>query len=158
MESKELLNEETYQKNNAKVKKTGKILLIVGAIVIVIALIFIILGITIFGNTATNSISSFETTGEISSNVGGMFGSFGFIAIGGFMNFIGWSLVIAGGIMMIISHRREIKAYTTQQVMPVAREGINKMAPTVGNVAKEIAKGIKEGMNEADSKIENSDK
>lgn len=27
-------------------------------------------------------------------------------------------------------------------------EGIEKMAPTVGNVAKEVAKGIKEGINE----------
>ena len=51
---------------------------------------------------------------------------------------------------MIIAHRREIAAFTTQQVMPVAKEGINGMASTIGNAAGEIAKGIKKGLNEAD--------
>ena len=30
--------------------------------------------------------------------------------------------------------------------MPVAKEGIEKMAPAVGNAAEEIARGIKEGL------------
>lgn len=42
--------------------------------------------------------------------------------------------------------RREIAAFTTQQVMPIAKEGIDEMAPTVGNAVKEITKGIKEGL------------
>lgn len=46
--------------------------------------------------------------------------------------------------------RREIIAFTAQQVMPVAQEGIEKMTPTVGNVAgsiaRDITKGIKEGL------------
>lgn len=63
----------------------------------------------------------------------------------------------------MITKRREITAFTMQQVMPVAQEGIEKMtptmtnaakemaeqmAPTIGNVAKEIAKGIKEGLDD----------
>ena len=55
---------------------------------------------------------------------------------------------------MFISHRREITAYTTQQVMPVAQEGIEKMTPTVadaaGSIAKSVSKGIQEGKKEAD--------
>ena len=31
-------------------------------------------------------------------------------------------------------------------MMPIAQEGIDTMAPRVGNAAKEIAKGIKEGL------------
>ena len=69
------------------------------------------------------------------------------------------SAMIAGSIYMF-AKRREIFAFTTQQVMPVAKEGIEEMAPTItkvakkgieemapaiGNVAKEISKGIKEG-------------
>ena len=46
-------------------------------------------------------------------------------------------------------------AYTTQQVMPVAQEGIEKMAPTIGSAAKEIAKGIKQGINEANKEQDN---
>lgn len=81
---------------------------------------------------------------------------------GGFVIFL--TLMISGSIYMI-AKRREILAFTAQQVMPVAQEGIEKMAPTVGKagaeimkdvaptigeVAKEVAKGIKEGMKEDD--------
>lgn len=31
--------------------------------------------------------------------------------------------------------------------MPVAKEGINAMSPTIGNAAEQIAKGIKNGLN-----------
>lgn len=66
-----------------------------------------------------------------------------FYMIGGFV--IIASCMIAGSIYMI-TKRREITAFTTQQIMPVAKEGIDKMAPTIGNVAKEITKGIKDGL------------
>lgn len=65
---------------------------------------------------------------------------------------IGAFIIIASfmgaGFIFFISRGREIAAFTTQQVMPVAQEGIDTMAPTVGNAAKEIAKGIKEGLND----------
>ena len=59
--------------------------------------------------------------------------------------------------------RREILAFSAQQVMPVAKEGIEEMAPTIGragkaiaeemapvygDIAKEIAAGIKEGLDD----------
>lgn len=68
-----------------------------------------------------------------------------FYVIGAFVIFL--SCMIAGSIYMT-TKRREILAFTTQQVMPVAKEGIDTMAPTIGNVAKEISKGIKEGSKE----------
>jgi hypothetical protein len=71
-----------------------------------------------------------------------MFGAFIIVA----------SSMIAGSIY-IFGKRREIAAFTTQQVMPIAKEGINEMAPTIGNVAGEIAKGIKEGMKDDDKGI-----
>jgi len=46
----------------------------------------------------------------------------------------------------ITTKKREIAAFGAQQMMPIAQEGIDTMAPTVGNAAKEIAKGIKEGL------------
>lgn len=70
------------------------------------------------------------------------------------------TLMIAGYIYML-AKRREIFAFTAQQVMPVASEGMEKIAPTIGKVgkeitkemapaygemAKEISKGIKEGL------------
>ena len=60
-----------------------------------------------------------------------MFGAFVIIA----------SCIVAGSIYLI-SKRREIVAFTAQQVMPVAKEGIDEMTPTLGNVLGTIAKGI----------------
>lgn len=71
------------------------------------------------------------------------FDSIPFYMFGGFIIFA--SVMIAGSIYML-AKRREIFAFTTQQVMPVAKEGIEEMAPTVGKAVKEIAKGIKEGL------------
>ena len=83
-----------------------------------------------------------------------------FYMFGGFI--ILASCMISFAITMI-TKRREITAFTMQQVMPVAQEGIEKMtptmtnvakemaeqmAPTMGEVAKEITKGIKEGLDE----------
>lgn len=55
------------------------------------------------------------------------------------------STMISFGIFMI-SKRREILAFSAQQVMPIAQEGIEKMAPTIGNAAGTISKGIAEGI------------
>lgn len=79
-----------------------------------------------------------------------MFGAFIIIA----------SFMISGAVFMF-SKRREMLAFQMQQVMPVATEGLEKVAPTVakvgkdvmkemapayGEMAKEISKGIKEGI------------
>ena len=79
------------------------------------------------------------------------FDSIPFYMIGGF-------IIVASGMIsfaiFMFAKRREIMAFTAQQVMPVAQEGIEKMAPTVGKamgtIGKGIAKGIKEGINEVD--------
>ena len=66
-----------------------------------------------------------------------MFGGFVIIA----------SCILCGGLYLNLVKRREILAYTAQQVMPVAQEGIEKMAPSIGKVAGEIAKNIKDSDN-----------
>lgn len=70
-----------------------------------------------------------------------MFGAFVIIA----------SCMISGAIFMF-AKRREITAFTAQQVMPVAQEGIDKMSPTIGNAAGAIAKGIKDGLKDDNNK------
>lgn len=70
---------------------------------------------------------------------------------------------VAGGIVIVMSiglssvcyreaNGREITSFYAQQLIPVAKEGIDEMAPTIGNAAKEIAKGIKEGVKDEDDK------
>ena len=80
--------------------------------------------------------SDFNRSFDLHSNISFyLFGAFVIIA----------SCMIAG-IIYMFSKRREIAAFTTQQVMPVAKEGIDEMAPTIGNAVGEIAKGIKKGL------------
>ena len=167
MEKKEYLNEERYQKNNAKVKNIGKVLLIVGIILLVISSILIVVGFMGFGSTAVSGFDIFNNFGNgnemnaMKSTAGSAFGSMGLFALGGFIGTTGFTLTAAGAIVIFIAHRREITAYTTQQVMPVAQEGIEKMTPTVANsvgtIASSVAKGIKSGINEANQESTNND-
>lgn len=154
MENEKYLNEETYQRNNQKVKKIGKILLIAGVVTLLAGLIMSILGFAQFGNTAVSSFGNNDLNGDSMQNTArGMLGSAGLFAAGGFISVIGFTLVSSGGIAIFISHRREITAYTSQQVMPVAQEGIEKITPTIANsagtIAQSISKGIEEGKKES---------
>lgn len=81
--------------------------------------------------SAKNSIDDFASAGFI------MFGVF--ICVASFMI----SLSI-----FFFAKRRQILAFSAQQVMPIAKEGIDEMAPTIGNAAGEIAKGIKKGLSD----------
>ena len=58
----------------------------------------------------------------------------------------------------IIKHAfsRNIAGYYIQQKMPVAKEGIEQMAPTIGKAAGDIAKGIKEGLNSSNNDNSNN--
>lgn len=78
-----------------------------------------------------------NSTGKFASNRSTMIGVF--ICI---------STCMISGFIFAVSKRRHILAFQTQQAMPIAKEGINEMAPTIGNVAGEIAKGIKQGLND----------
>lgn len=86
------------------------------------------------------------------------FAKTGFLMFGVFICIA--TCMISGSVYMI-SKRREMLAFSVQQVMPIAQEGIEKMAPSVakvgkaiaeemapvyGDIAKEISKGIKEGL------------
>lgn len=65
-----------------------------------------------------------------------------------------FSSFIALSIYITANHRK-IMAYQVQQVMPIAKEGIEKMAPSLGKagatISKEISKGIKEGLKDDDN-------
>jgi hypothetical protein len=151
MEEKKYLNEEEYQKNNAKVKKVGKIVLIIGISMFVIGITLLLIGFLGFGSSALNN--------DIDSATYQALGGMGLFVVGGLLNTFGFFAAGIGGMLLFISHRREITAYSTQQVMPVAKEGVEEMAPvaakaaetmapSAGKVAEEITKGVKKGLKE----------
>lgn len=133
MDKKEYLNEEQYQKTNKKVGLIGKILLIVGGIS------FIVCSILIFGN-----FLSLEISGLI-----------------GFLWVVSFAITSFGLMLFRQAHSRQLMAYMLQQQMPIVQEGTEKIAPTIGkagakvakamapaygDIAKEVSKGIKEGL------------
>ena len=147
MTKKEYLNEENYQRTNQKVKKIGTILIIIGLILAGVGIILILSGFLGFSGQIINGIGN----GGQGMNTSNLFAGFGSFAIGGFLIGPGFILTFVGLIMrFVVGSRREIMSYTVQQTMPVAQEGIEKMAPTIGKaggtIAKEISKGIKEGL------------
>jgi len=56
--------------------------------------------------------------------------------------------ILIGTSILFIAFGRNILGFQVQQTMPIAQEGIEKITPTVGNLAKEVTKGVKEGLTE----------
>ena len=106
--------------NEEQYQKTNKKIKKVGTILIIVGIVLVIVGIIIV--LLPNE-----------------FGAVGII-LGSLSCFCGLVL------RFFIGNQRKINAYFAQQSMPIAKEGIEKMAPSAGVAAKEITKGIKEGL------------
>ena len=120
---KEYLSEEKFQEANNKVKWGGRIAILVGISMILIG-IFVI------------KVPSMGEAGWFESESTRMF----LIFPGIFITLVGCM------IRFIVANQRNILAYQTQQVRPIVEEGVEKMAPSAKVAAKEITKGIKEGL------------
>ena len=104
-----------------------------------------------FGTTANNSYtkeycSIRNSLEDASSSFNKKFDSHNSIPYYMFGGFI-----IAASLMISVSiytfaKRREILAFSAQQVMPVAKEGIEKMTPTVSKSVEEITRSVKKGL------------
>ena len=154
---KEYLNEERYQ----KAKKT------ISFIALIVLLVGIIIGGGLIGlgfsnrnsidvtSIRTQKTAEFQKNGfsakyyELDAQLNKAESATPLFMIGGFI--IVASCLISGSIF-ISTKRRELLAYHAQQIRPVAQEGVEKMAPSVGVAAKEIAKGVKEGLKEEEDK------
>ncbi len=71
------------------------------------------------------------------------------------------SCIVSMGIYLI-AKEREIRAFTIQQNMPITKEVIDKMAPTIGKAAgtitEEVNKGIKNSINKNENNSEKENK
>ena len=124
MENKEILNEEKYQ----KIKKG---LVLIGCISLVI-------GVGLFISSFFIQVPDMNQEGWFEAT-----------RTQSLLRFLAFPFGLMIPLMTFtIAFRREMLAFQTQQVMPVAQEGIEKMTPTVGNAAGEIAKGVTKGIKE----------
>lgn len=128
-EKKEYLNEESYQKVKKGVNKVGIVMFVIGILMVIAGIALVLIGFLSFGKDGGHS-------------------NFAMFTIGGFVLVFGFAIAGFGGQALFIGHAREIQAFAAQQSMPVAKEGIEKMAPTIGEAAKEISKGVAEGIEE----------
>ena len=139
---KEYLNEENYQRANKKIKFAGVIILLIGLGLIGFGIYTIIIAKSMavpkMGDPNWFDMSKAQSSKQFTGTALCMFGFF--ITIVGCM------------VRFIIPNTRNIAAYQVQQMRPVAQEGIEKIAPSVGVAAKEIAKGIKEGLKDDEDK------
>ena len=149
------LNEENYQKSRSKLRIVAIILIFLGVVALITSIALIIIGFSTMGNSVINGINTMDADiNQHSGIVVGMTKTFGLTASGFFIGFIGFVLLILGAFILTIASRREIVAFTAQQTLPVEREMIDEMTPTVANsaekVAGHIAKGVKKGLNESE--------
>ena len=122
MNNKEYLSEERYQ----KVKK----------VLITIGCISLIIGIGLFVGSFFIKVPAMGQEGWFEESRTQTLLRFAAFPFG----------IIVPLLTFTSAFRREITGFSAQQVMPVAQEGIEKMAPTVGKAAGTIAKEIKEGL------------
>ena len=130
------LNEEKYQKINKNINKEGLALFMIGILMEITSIIVVVISIIGITNNTNSSIFPLIICALL-------------IAFGGVAVKLGMNLLFVG-------HKREIVAFQAQQVMPVAKEGIEQMSPTIGKAAGDIAKGIKEGLDSANSNNDNN--
>lgn len=71
---------------------------------------------------------------------------YGFMEIGALLGFLGVPCLGIGAFLFLSSKQRAMSAFYAQSQIPVVKEGIEKMSPSVGAAAKEVAKGVKEGL------------
>ena len=158
MDNKEYLSEEEYQKNAKKLKKVGLIVLIIGIVVLVVGTILAIVGLVGFGNSPMQAFGSdYVDEGVVRGVAGSAMKNMVVMIIGSLLSMVGLGTSAVGGILMFVAHGREIKSFTTQQVMPIAQEGIDKMTPTVSNAAESVAKSVSKGIAEGKKEANNDD-
>lgn len=132
MNKKEYLSEEKYQKIKKILITLGFISLAVGVILLVLAILVKVPEETALGDPSWWGNSKIRSDAESKK------------ALLFFFSFVFGIMLPA--MLFGTAYKREIGAFTIQQEMPVKQETIEKMAPSVGEAAGTVAKGIKKGL------------
>lgn len=132
MNKKEYLSEEKYQKIKKILITLGFISLAVGVILLILAILVKVPEETALGDPSWWGNSKIRSDAESKK------------ALLFFFSFVFGIMLPA--MLFGTAYKREIGAFTIQQEMPVKQETIEKMAPSVGEAAGTVAKGIKKGL------------
>lgn len=132
MNKNEYLSEEKYQKIKKLLITLGFISLAVGVILLILAILVKVPEETALGDP--NWWGNSKVRSDAESKKALLF----------FFSFV-FSIMLPA-MLFGTAYKREIGAFTIQQEMPVKQETIEKMAPSVGEAAGTVAKGIKKGL------------
>lgn len=132
MNKNEYLSEEKYQKIKKLLITLGFICLAVGVILLILAILVKVPEETALGDP--NWWGNSKVRSDAESKKALLF----------FFSFV-FSIMLPA-MLFGTAYKREIGAFTIQQEMPVKQETIEKMAPSVGEAAGTVAKGIKKGL------------
>ena len=133
MNKNEYLSEEKYQKIKKLLITLGFISLAVGVILLVLAIL-----VKVPDNNSALADPNWWGNSKVRSDAESK------KALLFFFSFV-FSIMLPA-MLFGTAYKREIGAFTIQQEMPVKQETIEKMAPSVGEAAGTVAKGIKKGL------------
>ncbi len=149
----EYLSEKNYDETSKKIKIAGYIIMGLGFVLIILGIYFLISAGKIQEPSMTSSDWFSVSSSKMHRESTGMF-----------MLIPGIFLTVTGVMVrFVMANQKKILAYQMGSVLPVMMEGIEKatpkmtklakdvneeIAPEYGKVAKEVAKGIKEGLKE----------
>lgn len=68
-----------------------------------------------------------------------------------FGGYIIFATIIISNFIFITSRGREMTTFYAQQSMPIVKERIDKITPSISKASEEIVKGIKKGLNDVDN-------
>lgn len=131
------VNESNHKKGKKFFIKAGIIADVIGVVLIIVGIILIVKG------TSVTKVDMGDS-GWADSKMASM----GFFMGGSMLSFLGLASIMFSIGMYVSAHRREIMAYSASTVLPVVKEGVEYIAPTVGNVVEEIASGVSDGIRE----------
>jgi hypothetical protein len=138
----EMLNEQKFQKVRKKIKIVAICFDVIGVMLLIAGIICAI----VISAPDMGSSGWFEAEGSRMGLI------FGLCVPGGFLLFLSIPL-------WLTYHQRSIAAFQAQQMAPVTEEGadkvagpvIQKAAPHIGNMIKEVSKGWNDGKSSKDS-------
>lgn len=124
----------------SKMKKLGKVLFFIGIVALILGSIGIL--VSFFG------IGTLTIFNDVSTGLYLICLVVSFI-----VGILGFCLALAGGILMLIGHDREIKTFVDNKAVPEAKKvvkdvtkEVDKVSPKVTKAADEVVKGIEKGI------------
>ena len=128
------LNEENYQKANMKIKIAGTIVILLGLALLGFGIYTLVMASKIVEPSMSDSNWFNVSSSKMRMQSTGMFMVIPSIFV----------IMVGCMVRFIIPNQRKIMAYKLQQMMPLTKEGVEEMTPSMKKLAKELKDSLKD--------------